>query len=107
MYNGGTYAAPGAWGLGTGFGYHSTDTSVAGVNRFNSATCPGGGTAPCFAPYSMSGVGDIIADGGSLPDGGPMHSDSHTITNRVSINPVTQRAGKYQTTVLYSAYATY
>jgi hypothetical protein len=107
MFNGGTYASPAAWGTSTGFGYTSSDTSVGGSNRFNSATCLGGGSAPCFAPYSTSGIGEVIADNGTIPDGGPSLNDNFTITNKVSIDSATQKAGNYQTTVMYSAYASY
>ena len=72
------------------------------VNRFNSGTCLGGGAPPCFAPYSLVGAGEVIADASS-----PATNDAYTITNKVSIDGATQQAGKYQTTVLYSAYATY
>ena len=107
MFNGGTYAAPAAWGSNTGLGYHSSDTSVGGSNRFNSATCLGGGAAPCFAPHSTTGIGDIVADKGAIPSGGPALDDNITITNRVRVNSTSQEAGRYQTTILYSAYATY
>src|SRR5690606_38983466 len=52
MFSGGTYSSPAAWGLSTGLGYHSSDVAVGGVNRFNSSPCLGGGSSPCFAPYS-------------------------------------------------------
>lgn len=108
MFNGGTYALPGAWlSSNTGFGYNSSDTSVGGINRFNSATCPNGGSAPCFAPYSMTGIGDVIADNSGPPAGGPALNDTVTITNKASIDSATQQSGIYRTTILYSAYATY
>ena len=107
MFNGGSYASPAAWGSNTGFGYNSSDTSVGGFNRFNSATCPGGGAAPCYAPYSTTGIGDIVADSSGPAPGGPALNDNVTVTNRVKVSGTTQEAGRYQTTILYSAYATY
>jgi hypothetical protein len=80
---------------------------VGGTDRFNSGTCLGGGSAPCFAPYATSGIGDVVADGGGPSAGGPEVDDDITITNKASIDAASQESGEYQTTVLYSAYATY
>jgi hypothetical protein len=102
MFSGGSYAAPAAWGSSTGFGYNSSDTLVAGSNRFNSATCPGGGSAPCYAPYSTTAPGDVIVDSTAPATTG----DGYTIANRVTTSS-SQAAGRYTTTLRYSANATY
>jgi hypothetical protein len=102
MFSGGTYAAPAAWGSGTGLGYTSSDTSVDGSNRFNSASCAGGGSAPCYAPYSKILPGDIVVDSSAPATAG----DSYTITSRVATT-ATQPAGSYVTTLTYSANTTY
>lgn len=103
MFSGGTYASPAAWTGGiTGFGYTSTDTSVGGSNRYNSATCLGGGSAPCYAPYNKTLPGDLIVDGIAPATAG----DAYTITNRITISPE-QAAGKYTSTLTYAANAQY
>jgi hypothetical protein len=102
MFSGGSYAAPAAWGSGTGFGYNSSDTNVGGSNRFNSATCPGGGSSPCYAPYTTTLPGDVIVDSSAPATAG----DGYTIANRVTTSS-SQAAGKYTTTLRYSANATY
>lgn len=103
MFSGGTYAAPAAWTGGmTGFGYNSSDTLVDGTNRFNSATCLGGGSAPCYAPYNKTLPGDTVVDGTAPATAG----DTYTIANRITVTPE-QAAGKYITTLTYSANAVY
>ncbi len=103
-FNGGTYAAPNTWASGdTGFGYTSSDTSIGGSNIFQSNPCPGGSAyvAPgCFAPYSTTAPGDIIADQASGVVGSPA-SDTFTITNRVTVTPV-QSATTYSGVIVYS-----
>jgi hypothetical protein len=103
-FNGGTYATPNTWTSGdTGFGYTSSDTSIGGSNIFQSNPCPGGSAyvAPgCFAPYSTTAPGDIIANQASGVVGSPA-SDTFTITNRVTVTPV-QSATTYSGVIVYS-----
>lgn len=107
MFNGGTYASPDSYQLGdTGFGYTSSDTLVQGVNLFNTPTCAGGGTGPCFAPYSTTPPGDIVADHESIVSGTPISNESFTITQRVTTDS-SQPSGNYQTVIIYNATAIY
>ena len=107
MFNGGTYANPDGWQVGdTGFGYNSSDTIVQGVNKFNPSTCVGGNSGPCYAPYSLSAPGDIVADHESTVSGTPITNESFTITHRVTAVSG-QGAGNYQTMLIFSATAIY
>lgn len=107
MFNGGSYANPDEWLAGdSGFGYTSSDTIVAGVNRFLSGTCLGGGSPPCYAPFSLVAPGDIVADTSGPITGTPISNEQYTITHRVSAEPGTL-AGTYQTTIIYSATVKY
>lgn len=106
MFTGGTYALPDAWELGdTGFGFTSNDPLVEGINKFLPATCAGGGTPPCYVPFSTTTPGDVIADNPGPVSGTPL-SEAYTITHRVT-GSETQDAGTYQTTIIYSATARY
>lgn len=109
-FSSGSYASPNAWPGGTaGFGYTSSDTSVQGSNIFQASPCPGGGTfaAPgCFAPYSQSSTGDIIADNTVGANGTSITNEQFTITSRVTAS-ATAQAGQYNTTLIYSAAAIY
>lgn len=107
-FDGGTYAAPDTWqGGDEGYGYTSSDTLVDGVNRFNAATCPGGGSGgPCFAPFSLSAPGDIVADNLGPVVGTPISNEQFTITHRVTTN-ASQSYGTYQTSVIFQATAVY
>jgi hypothetical protein len=105
-FSGGTYESPAGWGESTGFGYHSSDTLVGGTNRFNSDPCPGGGSPPCFAPFSQSSPGDIIADHAGDVTGIPISSEEFTITKKVKVDGG-QAAGGYSTVVVYTATAIY
>lgn len=107
MFTGGTYAAPDSWNGGdTGFGYTSSDTIVQGSDIFTAATCLGGGSGPCFAPYSQSAPGNVVADNQSTITGTPIVNESFTITHRVTTSPE-QPPGNYQTTVIFSVSAKY
>lgn len=107
LFNGGTYGSPDAWEIGdTGFGYTSSDSLVQGVNIFNPITCAGGGSGPCFVPFSLVAPGDIVADNQSTITGTPITNEAFTITHRVSADSG-QPAGSYQTVVIFSAAAIY
>ncbi len=107
-FDGGTYASPDTWEPGdTGWGYTSSDTLVGGVNKFNSATCPGGGTGgPCFSPFSTAPIGDIVADNPGPVVGTPINNEQFTITHRVTASPE-QPDGTYLTTLIFQATANY
>lgn len=109
-FSGGTYSEPDAWlGGDTGLGYTSSDTLVQGVNKFQAATCPGGSTlaAPgCFAPFSNSQPGDIVADHEPVASGMSINNDTYTITYKVTA-PATQAATQYTTNVVYSVVPVY
>lgn len=104
-FSGGTYALPDSWqGGDTGFGYTSSDTLVQGINKFQSATCPGGSTLAspgCFAPYSQIKPGDIVADNTD-----PVTASPVTITHRVT-TPATQAARSYAVVLIYAITALY
>lgn len=107
MFGGGTYAAPSEWGAGdTGFGFTSSDNLVGGINRFTIDPCPGGGSPPCYAPYTTAGDGYIIADNDGPVRGTPITNEQFTITSRVTIDP-DQPAGQYRTTIIYTIRARY
>ncbi len=107
-FDGGTYAATDTWESGdTGFGYTSSDVLVDGVNRFNASTCPGGGSGgPCFAPFSLTAPGDIVADNDGIISGSPVVNEQFTITHRVTTDEF-QPIGTYQTTLIFQAIAKY
>lgn len=104
-FSGGTYASPDAWqSSDTGFGYSTSDTSVAGANRFNASTCLGGSTnggAGCFAPFSTSGSGDVVLDNGG-PAGTTPLNDTFNLKTRLTVS-ATQRAGSYTGALLLTA----
>ena len=107
FFDGGTYAAPDEWLSGDrGFGYTSSDTLVNGVNKFNPATCAGGGSGPCYAPYDTSTPGDLVADNNSTVTGTPITNEQFTITHRVTTD-ADYPAGNYTTVLIFSASAKY
>ena len=100
-FSAGSYAAPSAWS-GTGYGYTSSDTSIQGAGKFpGSGSCLGSGTAPCYAPFSSTAPGDIVADHTATVTGSPISSEQFTITYKVA-TPATQAGGKYTTTIVYT-----
>lgn len=109
-FNGGTYASPDTWqGSDTGFGYTSNDTLVQGANKFQINPCPGGTAlaAPgCYAPFSATAPGDIIADHTSNVTGTPITDEAFTITLRATV-AATQQAARYQTILVYSITSLY
>jgi hypothetical protein len=107
FFDGGTYASPDSWLSGDrGFGYTSSDPLVNGVNKFNPATCAGGGTGPCYAPYSTLTPGDLVADNNSTVTGTPITNEQFTITHRVTTD-ANYAAGNYTTVLIFSASAKY
>ena len=107
LFNGGTYPSPDEWLAGdNGYGYTSNDTTISGVNLFNSTPCDGGGNPPCFAPFSLSAPGDIVADHTDLVVGAPVSNENFIVTHRVTVSP-TQTAATYQTEVIYTATVRY
>jgi hypothetical protein len=107
LFDGGTYLAPAEWlPVNRGFGYTSNDNFVVGLNRFTNNPCPGGGSPPCFAPYSVSAPGDIVADNDGPITDTPIQNELFNITHRVTIDP-DQPSGLYNTTLIFSAKARY
>ncbi len=103
MFDGGTYANPDRWNPNDkGFGYTSSDTLVQGVNKFHAPMCFDGGTNSCFAPYSLTSPGDIVADNPGPVSGTAILNEIFTITHRVTTNNV-QETGKYTTTLVFNA----
>jgi len=86
-------SAPTTW-TGTGFGYTSNDSSLAGgtANRFTSS-------GPKYAGFTNSAPGDPVAD-----NPGPLTSsisnEAFTLSYQVTADAAT-RAGTYQTTIIY------
>ena len=106
-FDGGTYEAPGEWLTDNrGFGYHSSDALVGGVNKFNSTPCPGGGSPPCFAPFSHSGPGEVIADHTANVSGIPISNEEFMITLKVKTD-AGQPASTYSTNIIYTITAKY
>lgn len=88
----GTWTTPTAW-TGAGLGYTSSDTSVSGSNRFN--------TANNYAGLN-TGADDIVADSSaSAPTG-----DAYTLTYKV-VSSGTQPAGRYLNHVTLTAVASF
>jgi hypothetical protein len=107
-FNAGTYAAPSEWTLSNyGFGYTSSDATIQGSSKFPAAgACPGSGTAPCYAPFSSSSPGDIVADHTTNVAGSPISNQQFTFTYKVQTTQV-QPAGGYATTVVYTVVPQY
>jgi len=101
-FSAGSYSSPAAWGGSDyGFGYTSSDTSIQGVNIFSPATCLGGGSPPCYAPFSSTAPGDIVADHTSAVSGTPITNQAFTLTYKLKVSAI-QAAGGYNTTLIYS-----
>jgi|GEM_PF-1559755 len=107
MFEGGSYASPGAWpsgfctsGSNCGYGYTSSDTTIQGSNKFNNATL--------YAPFATSAFGDIVADHTAAVTGstGAVVNEQHTITHKVAVDAL-QIANTYQTEVLYIVTGTF
>ena len=107
MFNGGMYVSTDEWLAGDiGYGYTSSDTTIQGVNKFNGSPCAGGGSPPCYAPWSLTAPGDIIADNDSTVSGSPITNEQFTITHRVTTD-ITQQTGDYTTNIIYVITARY
>lgn len=104
-FSGGSYAAPDTWlGGDTGFGFTSSDTTIQGVNKFQSSTCPGGSALAspgCYAPFTQAQPGNIIADHTANVTGSPITNEAFTITLRTTVSAA-QQAGPYQTVLIYA-----
>lgn len=99
----GLWSSPAGWSGGTyGFGYTSNDSLVQGSNRFGDSPCPGGGTPGCYAQFSQSAPGDIVADHTSSVSGdtGAVSNEQFEITYKVAVS-TSQPAATYQTYVIY------
>lgn len=107
MFDGGTYASPDTWqGGDTGYGYTSNDSSIQGSNLFNSTPCLGGGNPPCYAPFSLTAPGDIVADHTATISGASLADENFIITHRVTTSS-SQQAGDYQTVIIFTITAIY
>lgn len=101
-FDGGTYTEPDGWlSEDRGFGYHSSDTSIQGENIFNSDPCPGGNSPPCYAPFSQTGPGDIVADYTANVTGSPISNEQFTLTYKVQTDSI-QASSTYITTIIYT-----
>jgi hypothetical protein len=106
LFSGGTYALPAAW-TGTGFGYTSSATTIQGATKFPAAgACLGSGVAPCYAPFTLTAPGDIVADHTANVTGTPITNEQFTITAKVS-TATSQSAKKYTTVIVYQAVPIY
>ena len=95
---GGTNESPSTWDSGVyGFGYSTDDTALltGTADRFS---------GPKFAGFTHTGAGDVVADRSSSEC--PCSGQMNTITYRVAAN-YDQRAGDYETTIVYVATANY
>jgi len=91
----GTNALPTAWS-GTGFGYTTNDSNLAGtggVNRF------AGGTK--YAGFITTGPGDIVADDPGPVQNNPISNEQFTIGYYVAVDAITP-AGTYSNVILYT-----
>ncbi len=101
-FNGGSYASPDGWQSGDrGFGYTSSDSDIQGINKFSPASCAGGNAPPCYAPFSQTTPGDIVADHTANISGSPVSNETFTIEYKVQTEN-TQAAASYSTTVIYT-----
>jgi len=101
-FSAGSYATPAEWGTGDlGFGYHSSDTSIQGANIFNDTPCSGGGVPPCYAPFTQTSPGDIVADHTVAVSGTPITNEQFNVDLKVRVDSG-QAATQYSTTVIYA-----
>jgi hypothetical protein len=113
-FSGGSYASPDAWESGdTGFGYTSTDSSVQGSNIFQVDPCPGGNDPNndpnepgCFAPFSLTGPGDIVADHTASVSGTPVSNEAFDIFYQVRAS-ISTAAKTYTTSIIFTNTAAY
>lgn len=93
-------SAPTAWS-GTGFGYTTNDTNLAGTggaNRFNTGTN--------YAGFQTSGPGDPVADNTGPVTNTPITNDHFQISYRVTASNTTA-AGTYGNTIIYTVVPSY
>lgn len=95
----GSYAATAAWGSNTGFGYTTSDDDITGFP--SSGSCTGSGVAPCYAAFSQTKPGDVVANHMANVTGTPISNEQFTISYRVA-TPNTQKATNYAGTIIYS-----
>lgn len=98
-FDGGTYLSPDGWQPSDiGFGYHST--------KLDNTPCLGGSAPPCYAPFSMSYPGDIVADHTNNVIGNPVSNEKFTIDYKIKTPPA-QSSSSYSTTIIYTVTAKY
>ena len=103
----GSYASPIAWLSGLGFGYTTNDTSIAGLPKWNENPCPGDSGPPlCYAPFSQTGPGDVVADHEAVLGESVISSEEFSLTYKV-VTQATQTAGTYTTAIVYTVVPTY
>lgn len=92
-------SAPTTWS-GTGFGYTTNDSDLTGgtADRFTNG-------GPKYAGFTTASPGDPVADHAG-PILSPITSEPFTISYRVT-TASSQKAGQYQTTVLYIVVPSY
>lgn len=95
----GSYAATAEWGSNTGFGYTTNDNDINGFP--SSGSCSGSGVAPCYAAFSQTKPGDVVANHTANVTGTPISNEQFTITYRVATTN-TQKATNYGGTIIYS-----
>lgn len=90
----GTNGSPTAW-TGTGFGYTTNDTSLAGgaADRFTLG-------GPKYAGFSTATPGDPVADHTDIVENNPVVNEQFNISYRVT-GDATTPAGAYTNTVIY------
>jgi hypothetical protein len=101
-FSGGTYASPAGWSSGVGFGYNTNDADIV----TQAGACPGGGTAPCYAPFSLTRPGDIVASHTANVTGSPITSEPTTIKYKISVAS-SQAAATYTAALVYAITALY
>ena len=102
-----TYASPKAWLSGIGFGYTTNDVTIAGSQKWNQNPCPGDGGPPlCYAAFSHTGPGDVVADHEDNLNDGPIIDEEFVLTYK-AVTQATQVAGTYSTTIVYTVVPTY
>lgn len=103
----GTYANPGSWLTGQGFGYTTNDTLVGGTAKWNAATCPADGGPPlCYAAFSQTAPGDIVVDHQDPLTDGPLADQEFELTYKV-VTQSSQTAGTYSTSIIYTIVPVY
>jgi hypothetical protein len=91
----GTNASPTIWS-GTGFGYTTNDSNLAGTggtNRFANGTK--------YAGFITAGPGDIVADDPGPVQNSPISNEQFTVGYYVAVNSITP-AGTYSNVILYT-----